>query len=762
MTDESAGGTGAVAGTILDPARVLGAPTSGKGTVIGSGRRGVTLRAVHAADGRAVAVKVGWERLERKRDQRRFVDATTALGGLVSPLLARVVASGCGPTGEPWVMTPWVEGGSLADRLRQGPLDVDDAAAVARHSAAGLAALDASGLVHGNLTPGNVLIGRDATVTVEGMSLRHLSPRWAPGTVEAHIPPEVVEGGPWTSQGDVWSWASVMHTLLHGRQPWATAAQRGPAAFLLAMTNGEPPGLRRPDVTDDLHDLILAALAVDPGHRPAGASSLVAALGPHIPSRATTVSPGRSPGAATDRPLGSNYLLQHPLGAGGSGQVWLARRRWDDSAVAVKVLKPALAADPDQVARFLRERTTLVGLTHPNLVPILDLVAEGETLAIVMDLVDGQDLRRLLTERPTMAPDSICWLLAQIASGVEAMHQAGIVHRDIKPENVLVETSPDGAKRARLTDFGLARALEGPSLTAMTELLGTVDYLAPELVAGQPLSSAVDIYALGVMAYELACGWRPFSGTHPASVLRAHIDRTPVQPPGVPNPLWAIIARCLAKDPDQRPDAAALRVALEAVAPGLAGVAALDRDWWQPPNDPAPVGSPAGDWATATEPVEPDEERNETIRRQHPFPQRDGADIDAPARSPWPLRAAIGAAVVILGAGGGVGWALTHRARPARAIGVDVTSSVTVIGPGSIDVSYAADTDPSLIDYIVVRRPSPGGPFTPINTRPDGSTYHVTGQPSGPACFQVESLLASPPKTKPASKLSSVECVNVP
>lgn len=273
-----------------------------------------------------------------------------------------------------------------------------------------------------------------------------------------------------------------------------------------------------------------------------------------------------SAGSAEGRPLGSGYVLQEPIGHGASGQVWRGTDRRDGRPVAVKVLRPELADEPDAVVRFLRERTTLVGLAHPNLVRVRDLVAEGTTLAIVMDLVDGPDLRRLLAGGP-LDPGAVAKLLAEVASALGAVHAAGIVHRDVKPENVLVERRGE-VLHARLTDFGVARMATGAALTGRGRLFGTPEYVAPELSAGRPAAPASDVYAFGVMAYELLAGRRPFEGSHPAALLRAHLEDEPARPPALAEPFWVPVRSCLAKDPAARPTAEHLAAAFAALADG--------------------------------------------------------------------------------------------------------------------------------------------------------------------------------------------------
>lgn len=178
------------------------------------------------------------------------------------------------------------------------------------------------------------------------------------------------------------------------------------------------------------------------------------------------------------RPVGSKYLLEEPLGRGATGTVWRARQRETAGAeaavagqpgetVAIKVLKEELASDPDIVMRFLRERSVLLRLTHPNIVRVRDLVVEGDLLALVMDLVDGPDLHRYLRENGPFTPVAAALMTAQIADALAASHADGVVHRDLKPANVLLQ-QVQGQMHPMLTDFGIARLADSPGLTRTT------------------------------------------------------------------------------------------------------------------------------------------------------------------------------------------------------------------------------------------------------------------------------------------------------
>ncbi|MQY15744.1 Serine/threonine-protein kinase PknD [Streptomyces sp. RB5] len=290
------------------------------------------------------------------------------------------------------------------------------------------------------------------------------------------------------------------------------------------------------------------------------------------------------------RPVGSKYLLEEPLGRGATGTVWRARQRETAGAeaavpgqpgetLAIKVLKEELASDPDVVMRFLRERSVLLRLTHPNIVRTRDLVVEGDLLALVMDLVDGPDLHRYLRENGPFTPIAAALLTAGIADALAASHADGIVHRDLKPANVLLAgtDAAGGSLHPMLTDFGIARLADSPGLTRTSEFVGTPAYVAPESAEGRPQTSAVDIYGAGILLYELVTGRPPFTGGTALEVLHQHLREEPARPGNVPEPLWTVIKACLNKNPDQRPSAESLARGLRAVAGGISASASPDQ-----------------------------------------------------------------------------------------------------------------------------------------------------------------------------------------
>jgi len=276
--------------------------------------------------------------------------------------------------------------------------------------------------------------------------------------------------------------------------------------------------------------------------------------------------------------------------------------------VALKLLSPTLGADPDYRERFVREAGHAAAVEHPHLVPVYRAgVSEGRPF-LAMRLVDGPDLRRLLDRGP-LEPPRATSLLGQVARALDAVHRAGLIHRDVKPGNVLVTTSDDGAEHGYLTDFGIARPATGHhTLTGPGQIVGTAAYLAPEQVAGDPVSPGTDVYALGCLLFECLTGQPPFHRDDARAVLHAHLVAPPppvsALRPDLPTGLDQALAIALTKDPNARyPSCLALVQAAEdalARPPGVPTPRPLTAAPPVPPAAPAhvpahaPAHAPAG------------------------------------------------------------------------------------------------------------------------------------------------------------------------
>ncbi len=265
--------------------------------------------------------------------------------------------------------------------------------------------------------------------------------------------------------------------------------------------------------------------------------------------------------------IAGRYRLVARLAQGGMAEVWEAVDDVLTRPVAVKVLLPHLAADKAFVARFRREAISAARLSHPHIVSIYDTCSEGDVEAIVMELVRGTTLRDLLDDQGHLHPGRTVEIAVQVADALEHAHANGLVHRDVKPGNILL--SDDG--RVLVADFGIAKAAEGGAdLTEVGQMVGTAKYLSPEQVEGTPLDARSDVYALGVVLYEMLCGRAPFSGDNATTTAVARLTSEPLRlrqvKAGIPRSLEEIVLRAMARRPgDRYASAAALRSALENV-----------------------------------------------------------------------------------------------------------------------------------------------------------------------------------------------------
>lgn len=290
------------------------------------------------------------------------------------------------------------------------------------------------------------------------------------------------------------------------------------------------------------------------------------------------------------RALGSRYELVEVIGAGAMGKVWRAWDRTDQKYLAAKVLRSELTSDPEILARFIQERSILLGLRHPNIVEVSDLVVEGDSLAIVMDLVEGPGLRGLMQSEGTLAPAVALQVAASVLDALAVAHAAGTLHRDVKPDNILLASDRDSiADAVKLTDFGIARLAQESTVQA-TGLLGTPSYMPPELFERGVTSAASDVYAVGIMLYEMLAGRTPFAGNGTAHTMGfRHLTALPPQLDLDPA-VWAALETMLAKDPRKRLSAAATAAQLRELAPAVEGRPAGPRqsepsDWERVPTD---------------------------------------------------------------------------------------------------------------------------------------------------------------------------------
>jgi len=278
---------------------------------------------------------------------------------------------------------------------------------------------------------------------------------------------------------------------------------------------------------------------------PAGGSS---PLPPLAPTRTSDSIRHLAPGTL----LAGRYRILGLVGVGGMGMVYRAQDEQLDLPVALKILRPDLAQEGQRLERFKQELVLARQVSHPNVVRTHDLGSDGEIVFLTMDFVPGRSLDQLLADEGRLAPEQAAAIARQIASGLAVAHDAGVVHRDLKPGNILV----DDAGRAAISDFGIARSLAGSGPTLPGSIVGTLDYLSPEQARGEEVDGRADLYALGILLYEMLTGKLPFAGGSAAEMLAQRLTgstrdlgSTGVQ---VPRPLAAIVRRLLQRDRARR------------------------------------------------------------------------------------------------------------------------------------------------------------------------------------------------------------------
>ena len=264
--------------------------------------------------------------------------------------------------------------------------------------------------------------------------------------------------------------------------------------------------------------------------------------------------------------VAGRYRIEELVGQGGMGKVYRARHLALDKAVCLKMLKPALLEDPTLVGRFEREAKAASRLNHPNSIGVLDFGREERTgsLFIAMEYVQGKDLRLVLRDDWPLSESRLCNIMAQVLAALGEAHAQQVIHRDLKPENIMVEQRRGAPDSVKVLDFGIAKILDSdlPGLTRSDVVCGTPQYMAPEQATGSALDARCDLYAVGVILYQLVTGHLPFDGQNSMEVLTKHVNEPPVPPSQrqagvvVSPAMEELILRAMAKDPAQRPQTA--------------------------------------------------------------------------------------------------------------------------------------------------------------------------------------------------------------
>ena len=249
--------------------------------------------------------------------------------------------------------------------------------------------------------------------------------------------------------------------------------------------------------------------------------------------------------------LGNRYQIIKKIGDGGMAFVYQAKDKLLNRIVAVKVLRPEFVDDKDFLAKFKREAEAVANITHPNIVNVYDVGQEGKVHYIVMEYVDGQNLKEIIKNEGVLDEYTALDITKQIAQALSAAHKKGVIHRDIKPHNILISNED---RQVKVADFGIAKAVSNSTITNIGSIIGSVHYFSPEQAKGQPVANNADLYSLGIVLYEMLIGRVPFRGDSPISIALQHINEeiefTQEEKTKIPHSIRTLISKMTEKSPE--------------------------------------------------------------------------------------------------------------------------------------------------------------------------------------------------------------------
>src|SRR5437879_2234717 len=476
-----------------------------------------------------------------------FLRETETLAALDHPAVRHVYALG-EAAGFAYRTANWIDGESLAEAIRRGVRPIPSVMSIVRDLLGALEHAHAHGIIMRRIAPTTLMLDLAGRAIITDLRysnwcLAHAPADFGPGA--AFGAPEVRGGGAGDPAADVYTVGALVYFALTAQEPAAD-----PEAIV-------PPRRLRGTSPVAVERVILRALRAAPGDRYFTATEMledfVADAGTF---RAPTAEPQHGESGferRLRRALGDDYELLEEIGAGGFGRVYRARDLALERDVAIKVLHPALTADPGVVERFRREAQLAARLRHPNIVAILDIMGRAGLTWYTMEYVPGSNLAQVIQRHGTFSLDQTERLLNEALSALEHAHSVGLIHRDLKPENMLID--PDG--RLRITDFGLALALRGGArFGGATSRSGTPQFAAPEQLLGERVDQRADLYSLSAVAYFALLGRPPFSGKTPEQILaKQTTDDVPplaAERRDVPREVEDVLRRALRSEPAAR------------------------------------------------------------------------------------------------------------------------------------------------------------------------------------------------------------------
>jgi eukaryotic-like serine/threonine-protein kinase len=587
------------------------------------------------------AIKTLWPSGDEVADARqveRLLHEAQIVGRLRSEHAIRIHDVDRLDSGVPYIVMEYLVGKTLQrDRDQKEGLPIETAVTYVIQACHVLAEAHAGGDFHGNIKPSNLFMttGKNGApcIKVTGFGLARLSNPYGILGTPLYMSPEQWRRRDVDARTDIWALGLVLYELLANRSPFEDTGRRGLFDLVHLEKAIEPPSSFRPELPSELDGIVMRCLSMDPDRRPS-AEQLARELLSFAPRNAPLPA-GWPPGGGDSDPsadrnasvrpgdvIAGKYRVQRVLGSGAMGIVVAATHIELDELRAIKLMLPGAAKDPRLVERFKRESRAAAGLRSEHAVKIEEVgsLPDGAPF-IVMEHLVGVDLHRLLKRQGALAVETAVLYVVQACHAIAEAHAIGIVHRDLKPANLFLATREDGISSIKVLDFGIAKfgsngsATLPASLTQLDEIMGSPEYMSPEQMHGtRDVDQRTDVWALGVILYELITGRRPFRGSTTPEIYAAVLHDRPMLPsdlrPGLPPALDAIILRCMDKNADRRmPTAQALAGALLPFGPPsissgkIDGASAIATEHRWPLDDSA-----------STVPIRPRANRSEPVR----------------------------------------------------------------------------------------------------------------------------------------------------
>ncbi len=541
---------------------------------LGRGGMGTVYKAHDRELDRVIAVKIiRPDLISSPTAVRRLKQETLLARQIAHRNVVRVFDLGIA-AGTRFITMEFVEGETLRVVLRKrGTLPVSDAVAIMKQVCEGLDAAHSEDVIHRDLKPANVIISKDGRTRILDFGLARSFEETGItrtgvvlGTPD-YMSPEQALGQTVDARSDIFAFGVMFYELLSGVLPF-TGKTLIEALMSRTREPARPIDVLAPEVPTNLAHLVMRCLESDVIRRYQSAHAILEDLNAPPGRRSAARAPARgtiAPGTL----LGSRYRVEALAGSGGMGKVYRATDLDLHRTVALKVVRPDLASDPETLQRLRDEISVASRISHRNVLRIHDLGEANGVQFVSMAWADGEDLSELLRRSAPLPEERIVQLAGEMAAGLEAAHEQGIVHRDLKPSNVLL----DSAGHACIADFGLAhvvdkegtrrsghdgRADDETRLAANRagEIPGTPRYMSPEQVEGKPVDARSDIYSLGLILYEMATGNIPFKDDSVFQTLAQRVAETPKSAkllnPAISDKLSGVIARALEREPERR------------------------------------------------------------------------------------------------------------------------------------------------------------------------------------------------------------------